>query len=359
MTRDLIVDWYEYCDGRCYVAFSGGKDSKVLLHLVHKLYPDVPAVFSDTGLEYPEIRQFAKDNGAHFIRPKMDFIEITREYGYPLISKEIAYAISSARRNYNLDYRKFRNGKEKPVVTAEMARNTPPSATTIAGRTALLGGVTNENGKTSRFNYDKWLPLAQKAPFRISSYCCDIMKKNPSDSYSRKNQRKPFIGMLATESKLREQKWLKTGCNAYGGHGTSNPLSFWTEQDILQYIKKYDIEICPLYGDIIEKDGLLQTTGYRRTGCSFCGFGAHLDKGETRFRMMQRTHPDLYKFCIDGGGWVDNPEYIEGLGTEPYEDGWVPWNPKKLWMPTKDGLGMGFVFDYMNSMYGTETVLYK
>lgn len=44
-----IREWYEYWDGQVYVSFSGGKDSTVLLHLVRQQYPEVPAVFVDTG----------------------------------------------------------------------------------------------------------------------------------------------------------------------------------------------------------------------------------------------------------------------------------------------------------------------
>ena len=87
-----IREWYEHFDGQVFVSFSGGKDSTVLAHLVHELYPEVPLVFCNTGLEYPEIQAFAKKMGAEFIRPKMSFSEVVSTYGYPIISKENAEA---------------------------------------------------------------------------------------------------------------------------------------------------------------------------------------------------------------------------------------------------------------------------
>ena len=81
------------------VSFSGGKDSTVLLHLCRKLYPNIPAVFSNTGLEYPEIQSFVKKHdNVKIVRPKMQFSEVISTYGYPLIGKEVAEAIYYARR---------------------------------------------------------------------------------------------------------------------------------------------------------------------------------------------------------------------------------------------------------------------
>lgn len=56
VTTTRIIEWYEHYNGQVYVAFSGGKDSTVLLDIVRRIYPDVPAVFADTGLEFPEVR---------------------------------------------------------------------------------------------------------------------------------------------------------------------------------------------------------------------------------------------------------------------------------------------------------------
>lgn len=59
MTKTRIRDWYEYWNGLVYVSFSGGKDSTVLKHLVDSMYSDVPTVFVNTGLEYPEIQKLS------------------------------------------------------------------------------------------------------------------------------------------------------------------------------------------------------------------------------------------------------------------------------------------------------------
>ena len=96
-TELRIREWYEHWDGNVYVSFSGGKDSTVLAHIVHDLYPEVPLVFCNTGLEYPEIQNFARKMGAEFVRPKMQFAEVISTYGYPIIGKEVAEAIHYAR----------------------------------------------------------------------------------------------------------------------------------------------------------------------------------------------------------------------------------------------------------------------
>ena len=93
-----IMEWYERNHGNVYVSLSG-KDSHVLLDLVRRIYPDVPALFVDTGLEYPELRQFIRsEENVTIVRPTMRFDEVISRYGYPIISKEVAEAIYYARR---------------------------------------------------------------------------------------------------------------------------------------------------------------------------------------------------------------------------------------------------------------------
>ena len=109
MTKQRIKAWYEHFDGNVYISFSGGKDSTVLKHIIDEMYTDVPAVFVNTGLEYPEIQQFVRriKNGEYdcfnsdviMLRPEMRFDEVIKVYGYPVISKAISGAIEDAKRN--------------------------------------------------------------------------------------------------------------------------------------------------------------------------------------------------------------------------------------------------------------------
>ena len=83
-----------------YVSFSGGKDSTVLLHLVRELYPEIEAIFVNTGLEYPEIQKFVRTfDNVTIIRPKMRFDEVIKTYGYPFISKEASERVANAKKS--------------------------------------------------------------------------------------------------------------------------------------------------------------------------------------------------------------------------------------------------------------------
>ena len=333
--------------GAAYISFSGGKDSTVLLDIARKRYPEIRAAFSNTGLEYPEIRKFAtsKDN-VDVVHPAMRFDQVISKYGYPLIGKEVSEAIAFARR--------LNSGKH-----------------TIRKRAELLGDRKTDEGQRSRYNKQKWLPLAYDAPFLISNQCCYVMKKAPFNRYEQKNKVHKIVATMADESEARRQAWLKTGCNSFDGEIQSKPMSFWKEQDVLQYIVKYGLEICSVYGDIvaIDEDGneydpsnlivpncKLKCTGCKQTGCIFCAFGFHQDKGLTRFQRLARTHPRQYEYCMGGGQWVDNPQYDPTAPT--YDGNWKNWNHKKIWVPSKKGLGMKFVFDQCNEIYGKDFYRY-
>lgn len=100
MTKRRIQEWVdEYGLDGVYVSFSGGKDSTVLLTMAREMYPDMKAVFVDTGLEYPEIRQFVKTwENVDWLKPKKNFKQVINDYGYPFISKEVSECVYGARK---------------------------------------------------------------------------------------------------------------------------------------------------------------------------------------------------------------------------------------------------------------------
>ena len=279
MSQRRIREWYDHWDGMVYVSFSGGKDSTVLKHLVDTTpgIGEVPSVFVDTGLEYPEVRKFATDRADIVLRPEMRFDEVIKNYGYPVASKEVAQIVREAR--------------------IGLARGDGSYMYRIL---KLRGELRDKNGNLSKFNKKKWSFLLD-APFPISEKCCEVMKKNPSKKYEKETGRKAIIGTMATESTLRRQRWIRYGCNAYKDkkRPSSNPMSFWTEQDVLQYIVEQGLEYASVYGEITQDEqGVWSTTGCSRTGCMFCCFGCHLEKGKNRFQRMKETHPRQYDYCM-------------------------------------------------------------
>ena len=337
-SKQRIREWLEREDS-C-IAFSGGKDSTVLAHLVHQVDQSVPLVFSNTGLEYQAIQSFARKMGAEFIRPEMRFDEVISTYGYPIISKDVAQACYYARR--------IRNGKQEKET--KRARNRFAGLELKnAEHMFFAGDYKDHQCEKSIYNKEKWLPAARDLQFNISHYCCQKMKKSPMQKYQRKTGRSPIVGTLTEESRSRKQAWIRRGCNAFdGSHKQSTPLAFWTNQDILQYIKANNLEICSVYGDVVEKDGKLRCTRCQRTGCVFCCFGAH-QKDDRRFHELAKLSPRQYEYAMGGGQWVDNPKYDPAAPV--YDGEWKNWNPKKIWVPSKKGLGLGKVIADFNELY--------
>ena len=122
ITQTRIIEWYQHYQGNVCISFSGGKDSTVLLHIARQIYPDIKAVFSNTGLEYPEIREFVNGfDNVDIVTPTMNFGQVISKYGYPLIGKEVAEAIYYARRirSQNVQVERERESKrEKADGTA-------------------------------------------------------------------------------------------------------------------------------------------------------------------------------------------------------------------------------------------------
>lgn len=343
-TQQRIREWYNYFNGSVYLSFSGGKDSMVLKHIIDNMYNDIPSVFVNTGLEFPEIQTFVREiktgkyncfnTNIEILRPEMKFNEVILNYGYPVISKEVAEVVEQARKYikakqegfekcpYSYSYRRLKGLGEYAKTTVKNKRYTWEEQ-------QALSAYPPSKKDRSTYNCEKYEYLLE-APFDISSKCCNVMKKKPLHEYEKENKRYPYIATMASESAMRKQAWLRTGCNTFDSKKKqSKPMSFWTEQDVLHYIQLHNIPYASIYGDIAtQEDGFLKTTGADRTGCIFCMFGCHLEKEPNRFQRLEQTHPKQYAWCIGGGTEIDGK-----------------------WVPDKNGLGLGKVLDFIGVNY--------
>ena len=265
----LIRCWVESWGGveNVYVAYSGGKDSEVLLHIARGLYPEIKAVFSNTGLEFPEIVRHVKTHdNVTVLRPKIPFHKVIERWGYPVISKNVSMAISRYRNTKRQDQKDYR----------------------------LNGKIVNGKKFTAGTIPKKWQFMIA-APFKISEACCQQLKKNPFKKYEKETGNKPMIGIMAGDSDIRRRDIFSRGCNVYDAKTPqSRPLANWCEDDVYQYIKDFDVEICDIY-----------SMGYDRTGCVFCMYGLAQEQkntGSNRFLKMKTTHPKLHAYCINKMG---------------------------------------------------------
>ncbi|GHT06370.1 hypothetical protein AGMMS49525_14570 [Bacteroidia bacterium] len=239
-------------NNQAYISFSGGKDSTVMLDIIKRFVDKtIPVVFCNTGNEFPEILQFVRQTeNVTVIRPEIHIKQIIDKYGFPLISKEQSQYIRQAKH-----------------TNSEKLRN------------IRLYGSINGIGKIA----ERWKFLIN-APFDVSEKCCYFLKKKPFAKFQKQTGLFPIIGTMASESRLRFQKWLKHGCNSFETNLiASYPLSIWTEADIWAYIHKFNLPYSPIYN-----------MGIKRTGCVVCGFGCHI-KGDRRFFFLKETKPKIYE----------------------------------------------------------------
>ena len=260
--------------------------------MVRTIFPDVPAVFVDTGLEYPEIKEFVKSfDNVTILRPEKSFRQVIQEYGYPVFSKEVAEIINGARRS-------------------------------VTNYVNKINGI-DKNGNPSAY-YRRFIKYRNflDAPFKISEKCCGVMKKSPAKKYEKKSGRKPFIATMTCESFIRQMAWMKQGCNIFSDkRPISKPMSFWTEQDVLAYLKLYNLPYASVYGEILQdENGQYYTTGCKRTGCMFCMFGVHLQKSPNNFQRMKQTHPQIWEYCLKpmNEGGLGIAEVLDYIGV-PYD----------------------------------------
>lgn len=306
-------------DGNCFVSV-GGLDSITLLLFLRSIGINVPAV-SVSVLEDKSIQEIHKQLGVIPLKPLKSKVEVIREFGWPVLSKETANKISL------LQHPSEKNATVRHAI--------------ITGETGAYGGYRkNTRMKMSQ----KWLEkfggyenenegVNYGTPdFLVSDKCCYYLKEKPCEIYAKQTGGFPYNGMMASEHGRREKVLMATGCN-YISKGTkrSCPFAIFHRQDLLQLALDLHVPVPEIYGEIVRgPDGTLRTTKAQRTGCSMCGFGIHIPsekKRPHRFDYLWERNPgewEMWMHHVDklpNGAWYGWGHVLDYIGVEWRE----PW----------------------------------
>lgn len=294
-------EFFDTMKGKVFCSVGGLDSITLLLFLREYVDPGIRGV-SLSVLEDKTIRKVHKDLGNMvFLKPYKSKVQVIKEHGYPVISKEKAGKIQL-----------LQNPTEK---------NTTVRHAIMTGETGAYGGWrTGTKMKLPQ----KWLELFagpennkygtnyKTAPFKVSPDCCYYMKEKPADDYAKQMGLKPYMGLMASEGGQREKALIKNGCNYYGKTVIrSCPFAIFQRNDILQLALDLAAPVPEIYGEIKRyPDGHLDTTKAKRTGCTMCGFGIHIEHRPHRFDRLRQTNYKEWKFWMYDMGWGKVLDYI-------------------------------------------------
>lgn len=274
-----IEDLYNETDGKCFVSFSGGKDSTVLLAII-KMCEDVltiprngiKAVFFQTGIELGITNEFVKwvkENyypNVDIIRPEKSFDWIIKNKGKPIKSKLKSEYLE-----------RWHKGSRTRTVVQN-----------------LVYGLTNQGKRAARTVLaDKdFHMLHEDFTIKMSGNCCKYMKKNPSKKYAKDNGMKGnIIGMRMEEGGARDLNVRVREKNGHictfvkNGVITKMPIIDWTDDDVEEFIKRYNVPLSRAYTEF----------GFLRTGCMCCPFSLNID-GDLKY--LYYHEPNRYKAAM-------------------------------------------------------------
>ena len=327
------------------IAFSGGKDSEVVADLIERCFPDdfkrVHCIFGNTGIEFPESLQFAREYGKeHFAerfheteRGELQEDELKYEFARELIAQledenaldevlkpdgklkgQKALIRAAEKRGYTLNHTNcyFRGDKMN-------------FAYCVRQYGAPLLGKAASKLDAHRINIECFLKYSDTATddeklrqyydvlrcCKFSQHCCKLLKKEPSERLQAAlDVDVIFKGLMAAESRTRMQSLAARGHIFAskrphikdGAFYHVSPIGLWTDDDVWAYIKKYKLKYSPLY-DItyLSEDGTTQHI--KRNGCIMCG--TDIQFGDNHLAILRQTHPKAWRTCMEHFGYAE------------------------------------------------------
>jgi len=253
---------------RCYLSFSGGKDSTVLHYLLDEAIPNntIPRVFINTGIEYKMIVDYVKelaknDNRIVILNVGKNIKKTLDEVGYPFKSKE-----------HSLKVGQYQLGSRAKSI------------------------LSYKQGK-SKFSCPKKLLYQFEEGFsiKLSDKCCYEFKKKPFAQYESESGRTiALTGMRKEEGGLRtNMRCIVT--DKVGNIKKFHPLAVISEQWEEWFIEKFNIKLCDLY---------YEPYNFKRTGCKGCPYSLDL---QNQLLIMEKYLPNEAQQCEN----IWKPVYTE------------------------------------------------
>jgi phosphoadenosine phosphosulfate reductase len=97
------------------------------------------------------------------------------------------------------------------------------------------------------------IPRKLMPPTRMVRYCCEVLKERGGEG------RVVVMGVRWAESARRRKSWKVVEKCIKKSRITINPILFWTDAEVWEFIHSENIPYCSLYDD-----------GYKRLGCVGC-----------------------------------------------------------------------------------------
>lgn len=315
------------------LAFSGGKDSTVLWHLIRTYAPDLAArlavIFGNTTLEYPESLRFARRLGHDWAPGRFHEATPPRTdrpgLHYAAQQEVLTHLVQTGRLSTVLKA----DGKLK--TTAALERACPPGMLADfqrrglvwpAGHSMNFWWTTDQYGypilgkarsklEARRINIDCFLRFSSSISpdpkllayyellrrVKFSNACCHILKKKPAEQLQAAlDVDVIFKGLMAAESRPRRTNFVTRGYlfRSHRPHLGDDPfwhcqpLALWTDADIWTYIRRFDVPYSPLYDmGWTDSNGTRHTI--KRNGCMACATDILFKNNH--MSMLRRTHP--------------------------------------------------------------------
>lgn len=282
-------------------SYSGGSDSDIVLDMivrVCKLYnlPFPAFAFFNTGLEMEATKRHvaltAEKYGVEIkcYRPKKNIVNATREYGLPFVSKIMSAGLEGVqKKGIPLSIAdEYAAAEDKAAKRQELRERYPKCESTINFLCCCNSRGEPRPNIQIVINSSKYMLDFIKEnpiPFRVSSRCCDICKKQVAHSVQ-KGYEMVITGERRDEGGMRS---VPRACNTSlcftetaDGTFRLRPLYYVSDADKAWYKEYYNVR----YSDAYEVYGL------KRTGCCGCSISANAISDLEKIRPYE---PQLVK----------------------------------------------------------------